>query len=883
MLALGILRWIVAISFLLLGAWCTLDFARHRSRRRGYAAMAIGLLALITTFSQILTIGPITLGIAHDPLLGYAMADIVLIAFTGSALGLFLYHGSLFPTSRATTRTVYVLLGLSAVFTLSLPIPISTPGATQTHIAAPVLLSVLYTIVLWMGIACFVVGSFWSHSNALPRVQQARLRALASAYVLLLLVLAVSLITGSRGVPSLPLSLAAESITILFVPLMFMALYPPAALRGLWRMGEETEFASELNNLVTLSPSPQSLAEDSAVWATNLVGAEGCAIFDEKERIIALYRLDIEEALQLLDDAPPPRGEPGSIKVPMPMGEETGTVVLKTGPITPEFGSDEIARLSLYISHLGAAFTRINLIESLQDSQEATLAASKAKNDFLARMSHELRTPLGAILGFAEILMTGLEGELSTPQHEDIVRIHTAGKHLLSLLDQLLDLSRIEAGRMELFPTEMDVTEVIARTLDSLTPLAQEKGLELRLDTPSVPPVTADLQKVRQVLLNLLGNAIKFTDNGTVTVRCMHDAPTTVRIEVEDTGVGLPAGDISRVFGEFIQGNPDIVQPRGGTGLGLAISKSIVELHGGEMGCTSVPGMGSTFWFTLPLSDASAEIAGLQPRVPREEDDDEESERNEDVVIVVDEDAVARSHIAKQLKIEGIHCIEAESVNEVLQIAQTIRPSAITISLAFPLNEEIQGLKRLRSRKGTRNVPVVLVSKHDFNQMVIPVDQVSFVQKPLSSRQIITSMTEFLHGLEDRTVLIVDDDPDMRTLLGRMLKREHATVLTAEDGPSGIDLAIVRQPDLIIADLIMPEMSGFEMISRLRAIPETSGIPIIVASAKDMDAGDFARLDGLIDQYIAKTMLFETDLGFTIRQIINDQHQTRQPLRSLPR
>ena len=560
--------------------------------------------------------------------------------------------------------------------------------------------------------------------------------------------------------------------------------------------------------------------------------------------------------------------------------KENGVVVLKTGPITPEFGSDEISRLNLYINHLGAAFTRIKLIESLRESQEATLAASKAKNDFLARMSHELRTPLGAILGFAEILITGLEGELTPSQHEDIVRIHTAGKHLLSLLDQLLDLSRIEAGRMELFPTEIDLPDVIAHTLDSVSSLAEEKGLELRNETTALPLVTADLQKIRQVLLNLLGNAIKFTDSGAIAIRCMQDSPGAVRIEVEDTGVGFPPDDMNRIFGEFVQGDPNIVQPRGGTGLGLAISKSIVELHGGKMGCTSIPGMGSTFWFTLPLSEASTDVEALQPRNPRTEAEEEESARNEDVVIIVDPDPGARSQIAKQLKIEGIHCIEAESVTEVLQIAQTIRPSAITISLAFPLTEEIQGLKRLRSRKGTRNVPVVLVSKHEFNQMVIPVDQVAFVQKPFSGGQLITSMKEFLHGLEEQTILVVDDDPEMRSILTRILKREHANVITAEDGQSGIDAAIVEQPDLIIADLIMPEMSGFEMISRLRAIPETSTIPIIVASAKAMNASDFAQLDGLIEQYIAKTMLFETDLGFTIRQIIEDQHRLHLPLGS---
>jgi signal transduction histidine kinase/DNA-binding response OmpR family regulator len=513
--------------------------------------------------------------------------------------------------------------------------------------------------------------------------------------------------------------------------------------------------------------------------------------------------------------------------------------------------------------------------DSLARSEEEARQANAAKSEFLASMSHELRTPMSSILGFAEVLADGLDGELNSAQREDLERIRGSGENLLVLLDDLLDLSKIEAGFMTLKREDVNLRALVETVLASLRPLAQNRSLYLANDGLDGLEVAGDAQRIRQVLTNLVGNAVKFTKEGGVTVRARATGDATVRVEVTDTGIGIAHGDHDLIFEEFRQAGHDGKRQPGGTGLGLAISRKLIQMHGGDIGVESELGKGSTFWFTLPaVTRAATEVDGEQSKAPFQALGDLPwAGAAQPAILVVDDDENTRQLIVKRLGEEGFATEQAANGEEALRLLRERRPLAITLDLQMPLMDGWDLLQALAAEAKAKDIPVILVSIIDQAQLAFPVDRVTYVHKPFTKQDLADAVWAVLPSLTGRTILVVDDDLDMGSLVSKSLSPHGAQVDTALSAEVALSLVSRQVPDLIFVDLVMPEMSGFELISRLRARPETEEVPIIVLSAKKVDDDDIRTLDGHIDRFISKADLGASDLVTTVRQVLGARRQ----------
>jgi signal transduction histidine kinase/CheY-like chemotaxis protein len=513
--------------------------------------------------------------------------------------------------------------------------------------------------------------------------------------------------------------------------------------------------------------------------------------------------------------------------------------------------------------------------ESLARSEEVASKANAAKSEFLASMSHELRTPMSSILGFAEVLADGLDGELNPAQLEDLARIRGSGENLLALLDDLLDLSKIEAGFMTLKREDVNLRALVDSVLSSLRPLADNRSLYLESSDLDGLRVTGDPQRIRQVLTNLVGNAVKFTKEGGVTVRARVTGGGNVRVEVVDTGIGIAPGDHDLIFEEFRQASHDGKRQPGGTGLGLAISRKLIEMHGCDIGVESEVGKGSTFWFTIPAATqpAAGPVADA-PKVPvRAVGELPWAGAAQPVILVVDDDESTRHLIVKRLKEEGFATEEAGNGEQALKILSERRPLAITLDLQMPLMDGWDLLQALAAEAKAKDIPVILVTVNDQAHLAFPVDRVTYVHKPFTKQDLADAVWAVLPPLESTTILVVDDDPDVGSLVSKSLAPSGARVRSALSAEAALDQVGRQIPDLIFVDLIMPEMSGFELIVRLRARPETADVPIIVLSAKRIDDDDIRTLDGQIDRFIVKTDLGAADLVTTVRQVLGTRRK----------
>ncbi|HIP95707.1 MAG TPA: GAF domain-containing protein, partial [Anaerolineae bacterium] len=405
------------------------------------------------------------------------------------------------------------------------------------------------------------------------------------------------------------------------------------------------------------------------------------------------------------------------------------------------------------VEQLAAANTQ------LEEAMKQALEADRLKSEFLANMSHELRTPLNAIIGFSEVILEGIDGPLTETQEMDLTAIHEAGKHLLGLINDILDLAKIEAGRMELHQERINLGEIISVVLSTASALVRDKKVALVSEVePGMPPVFADPQRVRQILLNLVSNAIKFTDKGSVTVRAEAD-DENVTISVTDTGIGIRAEDIPLIFEEFRQVDGSTTRKYGGTGLGLPISKRLVELHGGRMWVESEVGTGSTFSFTLPLWKADHSL-------PSSATEDEQPASK--LVLVVDDDPQVIALFRRYLEREGYRVIGVQEGKRAIEQARILRPFAITLDLMLPGMDGWQILRKLKADPQTADIPVIICSIVDDSCQGFTLGAADYLVKPISGERLLRALAR-ANG-PGRKILIVDDDPDYVRVLRAMLQ-----------------------------------------------------------------------------------------------------------------
>jgi signal transduction histidine kinase/DNA-binding response OmpR family regulator len=498
------------------------------------------------------------------------------------------------------------------------------------------------------------------------------------------------------------------------------------------------------------------------------------------------------------------------------------------------------------------------LAKRLEATVEALRSASAAKSDFVASMSHEFRTPLSAILGFSE-LMGGepRDGDRVSVPIEWVDHIHRGGQHLLSLVNDVLDLARVEAGRLDLHPEPIEVASAVTEAVNGLRPLADRKGIKIETQV-SLLTVVADRGRFRQILYNLVSNAIKYTpDGGTIRVAAEQVGPE-VRVSVADNGVGIDPRDHQAVFEEFRQvGDPADRQP--GTGLGLAVTKRLAEAHDGRMELESAIGDGSTFTLVLPAPSA-AEAGVADPLEPREAAAAVEavhSAVSSGDVLVIEDDPSAVRLLREYLEAAGYRIrVAATGESGLASVAQQL-PAAIILDVLLPGIDGWEVLRRLKADERTGDIPVIIVTVVEERGVGLALGAADYLVKPIHREALLSCLARYVttgHGAgQQKRVLVVDDEAAALTLIRAALEPEGYAVVTAQGGRAALEWAQLGQSvDLVVCDLVMPEVDGFEVIAALKRESRTASVPIVVCTAHDLSLEQKALLNGQILGIVAK-------------------------------
>ena len=494
----------------------------------------------------------------------------------------------------------------------------------------------------------------------------------------------------------------------------------------------------------------------------------------------------------------------------------------------------------------------------LAAARDAADEANRTKSSFLANMSHELRTPLNAIIGYSEILQEDAAENGDKEPIEDLQKIESAGRHLLGLINNILDLSKIEAGKMDVFIEAVDIQALLEEVLSIVKPLADKSENVIKVICPDdISSFRSDQTKVKQCLLNLLSNANKFTSKGTLTVTVAREGDSRVGFRVSDTGVGMTKEQLGRLFQAFSQSDASTTRRFGGTGLGLAITKHFCTMLGGDVTVESTPGQGSTFTIRLP-DQSVAPAAVAESPAPEAAD-------GRATVLVVDDDPTVLILLAKTLEKEGYRVISARNGVEALALAREHRPQAITLDVLMPRMDGWGTLKELKADAELRDIPVIMVTMLNERGMAIPLGAADYMTKPVD-RQRLTAILRDHCGGSGTSVLVVEDDLPSRETLCRSLASMGYTAHAAVNGRSGLDwLAHHPAPSLILLDLMMPEMDGFEFLRELRQRPAFADVPVIVVTAKELSAEDIRILSGQTERIIAKDQSYLTELAIAVR------------------
>jgi signal transduction histidine kinase/DNA-binding response OmpR family regulator/HAMP domain-containing protein len=491
--------------------------------------------------------------------------------------------------------------------------------------------------------------------------------------------------------------------------------------------------------------------------------------------------------------------------------------------------------------------------EELRFAKEAAEVASQTKSQFLANMSHELRTPLNAIIGYSEMLQEEAEDLDQEDFIPDLQKIHAAGKHLLVLINDVLDISKIEAGRMDLYLETFDVAAMIQDVTLTIQPLAEQKHntLEVRCED-GLGAMRADLTKVRQALFNLLSNACKFTEQGTVTLvarRQLFDGRAWMTFRVADTGIGMSSEQMARLFQPFSQADASTTRKYGGTGLGLAISRRFCQMMGGDITVESTPGQGATFTIRLPAEAALPQTAATSPE---DSSTAEAVPEGTPIVLVIDDDPTVHDLMRRFLAKEGFHMLAARSGAEGLRLAKATHPTVITLDVMMPGMDGWSVLTALQADADLAHIPVIMLTIVDDKNMGYTLGATDYLTKPINWQRLAALMDKYRCEAPPCPVLVIEDDPAMRELLRRTLEREGWTVAEATDGRIALELVAANRPELILLDLMLPEMDGFAFVEALHRREDWRSIPVVVITAKDLTPDDHRRLNGYVERILQK-------------------------------
>jgi len=677
------------------------------------------------------------------------------------------------------------------------------------------------------------------------------------------------------------------------------------------RTAELTRSVQELQALGEVSQALSSTLDLETVLSTivsranQLAGTDACTVYEYDERseefvVRATNNLD-EELVNVARRTPIQRGEGAvgrvavtrePVQIPDIAVEgayhshlrdvllQSGTRALLALPLlredhlvggltvnkktAGEFAPEVVDLLKTFASQSALAIQNARLFREIEDKGRQLEEADRHKSEFLANMSHELRTPLNAIIGYSEMLQEDAADLGAEQLTDDLKKINAAGKHLLELINAVLDLSKIEAGKMELYLESFSVPGLVQDIAAVIQPLAAKNANRLDVHCPDeTGTMRADLTKVRQALFNLLSNACKFTDRGTISLSVAREATDGrdwMTFRVSDTGIGLTPEQLTRLFEAFSQADAATTRRYGGTGLGLALSRRLCRMMGGDVTVESKAGRGSTFTIRLPALVEEAVEKPTEPAAPTDR-----VAPGVGTVLVIDDEATVRDLMQRFLTKEGFRVVTAPGGEEGLRRARELQPDAITLDVMMPGMDGWAVLSALKADPELADIPVIMLTIVDDKNLGYALGASDYLTKPIDRERLVTVLEKYRRDLP---VLIVDDDATVRQLLRRMLEPEGYTVVEADNGRAALERLREVSPSVVLLDLMMPEMDGFEFVAEFRRHEPWRAIPIVVITAKELTGDDHERLNGYVQKILQKGAHSRAELLADVRELV---------------
>jgi PAS domain S-box-containing protein len=509
--------------------------------------------------------------------------------------------------------------------------------------------------------------------------------------------------------------------------------------------------------------------------------------------------------------------------------------------------ADSAGRVSHFVGVLTDTTERRRFEEQLRQAKDAAEVSSRAKSQFLANMSHELRTPLNAVIMYSELLQEEAEDRGVTEFIPDLEKIRAGGKHLLALVNGVLDLSKIEAGKMEVYLETFDAAKAVEEVAGTVQPLVEKRHNRLEVRATNLGTMRSDLTKVRQILFNLVSNACKFTENGTVSIQAERVADggrEWLVFGVRDTGIGMTAEQVGKLFQPFTQADASTTRKYGGTGLGLTITKRFTEMLGGEVAVESTPGKGSVFTARLPARVDEAAPAPVRPAAGV-------GAAGGSAVLVIDDDPAVREFMSRSLADQGVRVVTAVDGEEGLRLAAQNHPAVIFLDVLMPRVDGWAVLHALKNDPNLAEVPVVMLTIVSQTEMGYLLGADEYLTKPIDRDRLVAVLRKYRAGPGPQ-VLLVEDDEATRGVVRRTLARQGWTVAEAPHGRAAMEEVARHAPSVILLDLMMPEMDGFAFLDELRKNEAWRAIPVVVLTSKDLTPDERRRLAGNVEKILLK-------------------------------
>jgi CheY-like chemotaxis protein/nitrogen-specific signal transduction histidine kinase len=548
------------------------------------------------------------------------------------------------------------------------------------------------------------------------------------------------------------------------------------------------------------------------------------------------------------------------------------------------------SQIGMALQRLRAEHENERMNAELITARDEALEASRTKTAFLANMSHELRTPMNAIIGYSEMLIEEAQDLKPEEFVPDLEKVRAAGKHLLALINDILDLSKIEAGKMTLFMESFSIRSTIDDVIAMIQPLISRNNNTLVVTCPdNIGVMVADVVKVRQTLFNLLSNACKFTDGGEIHLdvsTALRDNTEQIVMAITDHGIGMTQEQLGRLFQAFVQADSSTTRKYGGTGLGLTISRKFCQMMGGDIRVSSQLGEGSTFTIELPrIVQCDADGSPLGPAAAADVVDITQSATSHGhrgTILAIDDNIEALDLIQRSLSRDGYRVVTCSSGEAGLSLARTVKPDVITLDVMMPQMNGWQVLAALKADATLAEIPVVLLSVVENKEIGLALGATDCLTKPIDWNRLDTLLERLTESDTPAPILVVEDDTASSELVRRLLERDGWTVDVAANGEDAMRQIRNRRPALVVLDLMMPVMDGFTFSDQLRAEPGCEEIPVVVLTSKSLTPDDHKRLNGHVADILTKGAYQRGDLLQLVRKLTTGQDDNSSLQTELP-